>query len=71
MITEWIIIRVVTAVAFGHGACANYVFTGGWDGLVKIWNCESKQMVREIDYHNERITDLTVSMDGQYVMIMK
>ena len=64
---EWIINSVVTAVTFGHGTSANYIFTGGWDGFVKVWNCETKEMIRELNYHNERVTALSVSKDGQYV----
>ena len=64
---EWITNSVVTAVTFGHGASANYIFTGGWDGFVKVWNCETKEMIRELNYHNERVTALSVSKDGQYV----
>ena len=64
---ECIIYSVLTAVTFGHGASANYIFTGGWDGFVKVWNCETKEMIRELNYHNERVTALCVSKDGQYV----
>ena len=58
---------VIEAVTFGHGACANLLFTGGWDNLVKVWDCESGELLRELNVHDERITDLCVSKDGRYV----
>lgn len=58
---------MIETATFGHGSCANCLFTGGRDNLVKVWDCESGQLLKELNVHDERITDLCVSKDGRYV----
>ena len=60
--------RVIDTVVFGRGSSASMLFTGGWDNLVKVWDCEGGEMIRELDFHDERVTDLSVSKDGRYVV---
>lgn len=59
---------VIPCVAFGHGACSNRLFTGGWDSVIKVWNVATGDCVKELDYHQERIADLCVSPDGKWLV---
>ena len=56
---------------FGHGVSSELLFTGGRDQLIKVWNVKSGEVVKELDYHDERITNLFVSKDGKYVGFTK
>lgn len=64
------ICSVIDTVTFGHSSSAGLLFTGGWDSLIRVWNCENGELVKELDYHDERITDLTVTKDGRYVSMI-
>ena len=59
---------MIPCVTFGHGACSNLLFTGGWDNVIRVWNVATGDCVKELKYHKERITDLCVSADGKLAM---
>ena len=57
---------VIPCVTFGHASSNSMIFTGGGDHVVKVWNLDG-ELVKELQGHLERITDLCVSKDGKYV----
>ena len=57
---------VIPCVTFGHASSNSMIFTGGWDHVIKVWNLDG-ELVKELQGHLERITDLCVSKDGKYV----
>ena len=59
---------MIPCVTFGHGACANRVYTGGWDNVIKVWDVATGECVKELTMHTERITDLCVSKDGKWLV---
>ena len=59
---------IVSAVTFGHGACAKLAMTGSWDKTIKVWDVTVGECVKELRFHSERITGLCVSQDGQYLV---
>ena len=59
---------MIPCVTFGHGACSNLLFTGGWDNVIRVWNVATGDCVKELKYHKERITDLCVSADGKWLV---
>ena len=62
-----IMYRVIETVTFGHGSSSSLLFTGGRDQLIRVWNVSTGEVVKELNYHDESITDLFVSKDGKYV----
>lgn len=57
---------VIPCVTFGHASSNSMIFTGGWDHVIKVWNLDG-ELVKELQGHLERITDLCVSKDGKYL----
>ena len=60
--------RIVSVVAFGHGACAKLALTGSWDSTIKVWDVTVGECVKELRFHSERITGLCVSKDGKFLV---
>ena len=41
--------------------------SASYDGSVKIWNTRKGDLVHNLDQHRERVTQISVSHDGDYL----
>ena len=57
----------VTAMCFGRGSCSDYLFTGGRDAMVCVWNVSTGEMTGVLNLHTQRVSSIAVSQDGRYV----
>eukprot|EP01132_Coremiostelium_polycephalum_P011229 gene11229-13756_t len=60
---------VISSVTFGKGVSSNFIYTVGWDGMIKVWDISNKKnfALKEIHGHTSRITQVTVSPDGNTI----
>ncbi len=66
---------VVSAIAFGRGECKDIIFTGDWNGNVKVWKTTAGgfmggdiTQITSVNAADNRISSLCVSTTGQYLV---
>lgn len=60
--------RIVTAAAFGYGENNNLLFTGGYDSVIRVWDCSCGEFIGELKSHKQRINALIASHDGKFIV---
>ena len=56
----------ITSVAFSHNG--SYIVTGGTDKTIKIWNTQSKQLIRTITAHKKIVKSVVFAPDDKYLL---
>lgn len=68
MLVFHIMNSIITAATFGYGENSNLLFTGGYDSVIRVWNCSSGEFIGELKSHKQRINALIASHDGNFIV---
>ena len=59
---------VISVVLFGIGMVVGVLYSASYDGVIKLWSVKNHDCVAELKYHTAKITALTQSPDGRYLV---
>jgi len=57
---------VIDRVCFDHSG--EFIFTGGADGIIKIWSIREGMLIHSLYGHCSAINDICLSQDGEYLV---
>lgn len=44
-----------------------YMVSGGYDGLIKLWDVQSGREIRSLQGHSRSVSSVSVSLDGNWL----
>lgn len=56
-------------VALGFDPQDRFIYSGGWDGMVRVWNAQTGSAIILLNNHASLVTCLAVSLDGGFLCV--